>query len=579
MLPRNAAGSGTTSASDGSISRRELLLLAGGAACGLLLPGCGGGGGGGAAPFTVIPNRAAPGSVVTLTGLQATGATPTVMFGASPAIIHQQTLDGLQVLVPPFFKLNTLTVATPSAPVAVTVQSGGATRAATNTFTVADLPLAPGAAQGLVADMAGMAVFFQDFFQKGLFPAFGDPSNGPVTALDRAPLIQGAAFAAAAADLFAGPDNPNCLVNVFAGKAPATGGGKLPMDVLDALIAQGPALGQMGEFVQLLHDTFMAIAPESVTSNAGQAQKAAHARDQMPHLHFSDWSVNWSNLSSAQVIIVQLEVQRFLAGAVNSNNANFLNMFYTIGMSALQIIALVTAQPEVLAAVEATDLAVSVGSKLLAVVASVMPGQVTDFYVQVMGVNRRTGSPAVDIPITTHTPLKVFLVTASSGGLAFSAAGLAELILQVAEKKCPPLASLLEHASTGATVLYKLYVTRMISFADSIWQLMAGSGPPADWAATQALNFPVHKYTPANVNDARAVTLTSNSSLLTIGVNADHSSYFVGVKQGPQAGYTANLTTKALVPGLPSLSDLTPGQDTVRGYVAVVSGTLNLGLN
>lgn len=128
-------------------------------------------------------------------------------------------------------------------------------------------------------------------------------------------------------------------------------------------------------------------------------------------------------------------------------------------------------------------------------------------------------------------------------------------------------------------MVYKLYVTRMISFADSIWQLMAGSGPPAPSAATQALTFPSFKYQPVNVNDARAVTLTSNSPLLQVGVNEDQSSYFIGLKQGQQAGYTANLTTKALVPGLMSLSDLTPGQDTVRGFVNVVSGTINLGVN
>ncbi|HLJ57205.1 MAG TPA: hypothetical protein VKT77_19370, partial [Chthonomonadaceae bacterium] len=388
-----------------------------------------------------------------------------------------------------------------------------------------------------------------------------------------------AAFAGAAADLFAGPDNPNSLTNVLAGTAPATSGGKLPMDALDGMLAQGPAPGLMSDFAQTLHDTFMAVAPDAVTSRAGSAARAAIGRDQMPHLHFDQFSVNWASLTPAQTIIVQLEVQRFLSAATNSSSSNFLSMFYTIGMSVVQIIALASGQLEVLAAAEASDLAISVGIKLLAVIASVMPGQVSNFYVQIAGVNRKTGDPAVDIPVTTHTPIKVFLVTSSTGGLDFSAAGMAELILQVAEKKCPPLKAFLEAASVSASVVYKVYVSRMISFADSIWQLMAGSGPPAQWAATQALTFPSFKYQPVNVNDARAVTLTSNSPLLTIGVNADQSSYFIGVTQGKQAGYTANLTTKSLIPNLPSLSDLTPGQDTVKGFVNVVSGTLNVGIN
>ncbi|HLJ57550.1 MAG TPA: hypothetical protein VKT77_21115, partial [Chthonomonadaceae bacterium] len=175
-------------------SRREFLLVSVSALSAALAAGCGGGGGGAGAgagastgPFTVTPSRAAPGSIVTLTGFQAgTGAAPSVMFGAMPAIIHQQGPSGLQVLVPAFLNAGVTAVATPAAPVAVTVQSGTATHAATNAFTVLDLPPAPGTTMALVADMAGMASLFQDFFQLGVFPAFADTDGGTASPLDRA---------------------------------------------------------------------------------------------------------------------------------------------------------------------------------------------------------------------------------------------------------------------------------------------------------------------------------------------------------------------------------------------------------
>lgn len=559
-----------------SLSRRSILTLAGGSLAALLLPGCGGGGGESSAniqPFTVTPSRGAPGTMVTLTGLSLPSSViPTIMFGNQPAIIHHQDASGLQVLVPAFFQAGTTAIMQPGAPVPVTAQVGNITRPASNTFTVDALPLAPGTAAVLAQSMGDTASFFQDLAQNGLFAALDDGS-GAVAPLDRAGAIQAAAFASAVADVWAGPTNPNCFLNVLNGTAPLNNGAKFPMDVVDALLAQGPAGGLLSDFAQTIHDAIYAIAPDAiVTKSAGRSASRGAP------FSFGSFSIDWTKMAKAQAIIVTLQVQAFLAQAANSNSANLLSAIYGVGMTIIKLVAAVT-QPELLPLLEATDIVMAVGSALLSNISVAMPGKISGVWVVVNNVKRFTNGPPVNIALTISTPLKMMIQTQSVGGAPTTIAGLAALALTIAENKCKPLKTFLEGLSAAQTkIIYDIYITRMLSTTNYVWQAMSGSSAPAQWQSTTAMNFPAITYPAVDVNSARVITVSIPKSinLLATGVDANNAYYLTGLHFGTNAGYTATLSTKALVPGLPSLGYLAGTQQQVIGVVNIVAAAANV---
>ena len=226
------------------------------------------------------------------------------------------------------------------------------------------------------------------------------------------------------------------------------------------------------------------------------------------------------------------------------------------------------------------DIAIGLGTKVISVITSVMPATISDFYVVINGVTRRTGSPPVNIAVNTPASLKMYVVTQSSGGLNFTVAGIGELFLFVLEHKLPPLKNYLENLRTHHNPLYDLFATRMFSLVDSTWQLLAGSPAPAEWKLTKGLNFPQHKFDPTDVNHSDVVDIEILSpQLITKGVDANKALYLKGLHKGDNAGYRAYMTTRSLSSLLPSLADLADKKQSVKGTVNVQSGSIAVGVN
>ncbi len=561
------------------LSRRAVLLAVGSGATGYLLTGCGGGGGssggGGLNNFTVYPSRAAPGAVVQLTGLSLTendGAS--VLFGDVPAIIHSwDEAGGMRVLVPPFLPAGGTTHTPPAEPVAVTVQLGtGTPKPAQNAFTVEALVAAPGTTDTIIAEFAAFGGFFQDFLSKGILPLFAD---NPV--LDSAALIQGAAFMAFYQDALIGPDNPNSLQALMNGTSTVAPGQKLPKELIDALLAQGPVLSGMSDLAQVLHDAIAEIAPEAlVTRGRGRDLRSS----------FRSLGIDWTKVSEAKRIVLTLQVQKLLQAVTNSPGANLVNIIYTAGMIIVQAMA-IAVQPELLPMIFLADVIIGLGGKVISVISSVMPGLISDFYVVVKGVNRHNNDTAVDIPVNTPTSLNVFVVTQSTGGVNFTLAGMGELVLSVLEVKVPRLKAYIARLKVEGNPLYDLFTARMISITDSLWNMAAGVSPPGEWMGTKSMNFPFFKYPPTNVNHSDVVDIQILSpNLLARGVNGDKSLYLKGIHGGTNAGYRAYMTTRSLASLLPSLADLVASQNdrtgakaSVKGTVSIQSASLDVGVN
>lgn len=561
------------------LNRRELLLAASGSAAALLFSGCGGGSSSSSsksihlAPFTVTPNLAAPGTMVTLTGINAiNGASIDVRFGNVPAIVYAQDSTGLQVLVPPFIASGSAVSTPPATPMPVTIQVGKQMAKSTNQFTVAPLSASPGMSKAVISSISDMASFFQGFLQEGIIPLLYDPTDPASSPLDAAPAIQGAAFCAAAAGFYSG-DNPNSLQSTLNNLASQGAAGASTVALIDAMLAQGPQAAIMQDFAQATISAITAIAPDAIVS---RAVSSSSGRIILPPNAFAGHRVNWAKVDAAQRIIIELQMQKYLSIVTNSATSNIVQMLFSTGMMILQVMALATSGPLAPASISVASLAVDLGIKLLSVIASTMPGQISDFYVILNNNTRHTGDPAVNIPITVNTPLRMQIVTQSTGGLAFSALGTAGVVSALAEKFVPGLKPLLE----GNPGVIKALSDLMLSLGDGIWQLASGGPPPALWSASDTFNFPPHKYKPVDINDSRVVTVISNSTaLLTVGVDSNHTYFLKGIHEGGNTGYHCWISKQALIAGFPSLADIAGEKWNVLGVVNIAGGAVQLGIS
>jgi hypothetical protein len=560
-----------TNALKTTVRRREFIATAGGATLTALLAGCGGGGGGGGSTvnaFSVTPTRGAPGSIVTLTGVNVTPESgASVLMGGQPAVIHAWLPAGLQVFVPAKVNPTTFAPVTPTAPMPVTVQIGtGTIVTSSNMYTVTDLPPAPGTTAALATEMHAMSAFFQDFLQNGFIPAFGANPG-----LNTPGLVQGAAFAGAVQDLIDGPDNPNSLQKILAGTAPLLNGAKIPLDLMDSLLAQGPAQALFSDFAQTVVGAIRDIAPDAVVTRRVDRS----SRDWIP-TSFSAFKVIWNGVNKAKMVVITIQLQKFLAKYANSNDSTLAQLAYGAGMQMATAIALAVA-PELVAALALTDFAINVGMKLLAVMSTVLPAVITDLYVEVNGVERRVGDKSVDIKLGLETPLRFYLVMQSAGGVAITAAGLAQIFLQVAAQKVPGLKTYL--SSVNAAAVYNTVFVRMLGYMDNIWQLISGSGPPSEWALTKATSTPSFKYPKVDVNSSNVVGIVSRSiNLLSVGSNGDGEVFLKGIHAGEEAGYQATLRPENLSPKLPSLADVAGSKVFVPGVVNIPGGTIKVGI-
>ncbi len=368
------------------------------------------------------------------------------------------------------------------------------------------------------------------------------------------------------------------MTNALSALAAQGAGGAALATTIDSMVAQHPIAGTLQDFAQSILTSIGTAYPEAIVTRSASGRNVNTGRGGGLNggLNFGTHAVDWSKVDTAERIIIELQMQNLLSSLTNSTTSNLIQMALSMGLMVASLMATALAQPEIVAALTSTALAIDIGVKILSVIASTMPGQITDFYVVVNGVQRRTNDPAVNITIDYNTPLKVELVTSSNGGLSFSALGTAAVISGLVEKFVPGLGAALE----GNPAIFKALGDQMLSIGDTIWQLSTNGPPPAIWRTTSTFNFPPFKYPAQNINSSRVLTITTTSTkLISIGTDSSRAYYIRGIHSGSNAGYRCFVSTQALVAGLPSLADILNTRWLVKGFVNVTAGTVQLNLS
>ena len=585
--------------------RRRTFLL--GAATMLSLPltallgGCGSGGGGGGgnggggggggnpdvAPFTVTPDRAAPGTMVTLTGAMVRpDQTVTIRFGDVLTrvfgYIRDGATDGVRVLVPPFLNAGGQHV-DPGAPVTITVQvEGYAARAANNAFTVLPLPPAPGASAAVATELAAFGDFLGDFtenmirqisFEDGPRPPY--PSTNefhPCTALiqhSRAIqyLIDGG-----------GQSNPYSLVALLTKQSPITADLPVSQDTLDSLIAQGPAAAILQELARNSLGALEALSPGIISVTASRSREGSQDFD-----NFSKAEVNWTKLEPVEAVKNMINLMQWANWLTNLGTfTSGFELATAIGMPVAQTLS-VGVGPLGAVAYAGLDIALFVEglvSKLLGAYAAYLPSKVNDFYVEVNGQNRHSGDPSVDIPLRLETPLRMMLRAASAGGPVLSINGFIALAVDIAGRTFPPLKAFFEHHQ-GIDIIKSIALS-VINVMDYVWQKVEGAAPSSDWSQYKASADKVPVITvapiiwpPININQTSLVTAQSFSDQL-LGIKVVDDAYrFVGLALGDNAGYKVFMSQKSLSPNLPSIAQIAAEQFFVVGTVNIAGGTVH----
>lgn len=230
-----------------------------------IITGCNGGSSGGAgggagvgpviSPFTITPDRAAPGAIVRLSGVGVPGGTDLVVdFNGVPAQRIRRGTGYIDVMVP-LFTNGTDAPVTPAGPVAVKVTAVGRSAVtASNAFYALDLPAAPGRVANSLKQLEEIVNFFE-FLADASAPGDLAPNSNTIEG-------ENAIFARLMAEtlrqqLLTGPDS---LKAILTGTAPSLEGTPFPPAVLDSMFRQAGVLDDLAAFAIDLRNNIMASA-------------------------------------------------------------------------------------------------------------------------------------------------------------------------------------------------------------------------------------------------------------------------------------------------------------------------------
>lgn len=385
----------------------------------------GGGSGGNSGPstinnFTVAPNRAAPGALVTLRGVRLNDSDEvTIKFGDNETLVHARGNDS-QVYVPPFLDASNR-VATPAAPLAVTVSiNGGAPKAAAGTFTVLPLPAAPNAARALATQMTDTATALDNLSTNLLTPLAQQGALAPTVAAHGVALATGMSY------LSGGAGNPNSVAAILSGTAPVLEGKPLPKELLDSMLAQADAGRDMEQFGDGLLALVREVAPQALQSSGTQARLKSGSQNlfippegdasSLRKLSKADYKI----LPNAIKIIVAIRFQRFLASygeglgsadkLFNDTNDKIVEVLGqvadkvkggVVGGGARVITTLYTSA--------------KISGKIALGFAGFMPNGISEFYVRLGGTKRGNGDPVYQMRKGQTVPLNFYVVTKWGG--------------------------------------------------------------------------------------------------------------------------------------------------------------------
>lgn len=582
------------------LARRRFLI--GGTVAGLLSLGgfgCGSSSGhtipvSGGGLLTITPTRAAPGAIVTIGGIGAVpdGGTIDVRFGEVPGTVIGLAVDGsgLQVVVPPFLKRGSVGderfrhVPPPGpVPITVTVLDANGTHMSTAAagqalFTVDALPASPGAAAATIASTVAFVETISGLFTGGLLSVANDidPENTDPTL--RYGALQGAALLGSLSDLLNGPNNPNSLAAILQGTAPVLGG-VTPSpgftSLVDSMAAQNGMTQRMQTLVSDIGDIVRQVAPEALVtrSEVGGSRQIGT---------IIALNIAWNTMSPIARYVTAMYVQQKISAFTNSNGlaaGELVIAIVTPLVSALAVGALasgpgIVTEP-VIDVVLAALYAEGIATKMLSLVASLMPSKVADFFVLVNNTGRVDSTIPIAVPLGKILPLKLQFAPMSQGGQTLSLLGLIQLIVETLGKTGTLKAFIQGGSPKQRQFLFDTLFSQFTSIFDFLWKKFAGTQPPSNFYSSYGIITQPVKFAAVDINDRRFATVTTKSTeFLFAGVDPQNAKAFILIGKkvttnDNQAGFRAQLLEYRPTALLPSLVEIAGNKSEVRGVVRI----------